>query len=146
PFHHPRTIVLALVIAGLCAADRPGGAGTDLYSPGDRVGPTRPALEAKSLPAPPRGNAVTADFTGLYVYTTPGAQPRWLRIQQNGSVVWGTIDINSAFTMCSRSRIDGTVTGNNVSFTSQLVSSSCACSGPGASMTFLGTIDGARNI
>lgn len=128
---------LALLI-GLAVLAPPNHAHAAI-SPGDRL--HAPVPSTPSTRPPLRSTAADVNFNGLYVYTTPSASPRWVRLQQSGNVVWGTIDVNSNFSMCSRTRLDGTVSGNSVSFTAALNTHYCPCGGPGASISFLGTID-----
>lgn len=142
--HRIRLAVPVLALIGIAAFALPGQSGIGPTSPGDRV--HAPVASPKPWQPKIESTEVDADFAGLYVYLTPAAAPRWLRIQQTGNVVWGTIDINSTFSMCTRARIDGTVSGNNISITSGLATSPCPCNGSGSSITFLATKDTSSNL
>lgn len=127
------SLALAIVATAASAELTPGSA---QWSPRATARTEPPAAEA----------GTTLEAEGLYSYSTPFAPPRWIRIQQAGEVVWGSIDINDAFGMCTRARFDGTLTGDHLYIEVSLAEASCPCSGPGAMLTFEGTMDGAGGI
>lgn len=132
-----RPRVLALLFCA-CVVAAPAFA-FDAPAPGDAPHAPDPSYAAK----PERSGALTGmQAEGLYSYTTPFAPPRWVRIQQVGDVVWGTIDINDSFGMCTRQRLDGAVSGNVITFYVPLEDTFCPCNGPNAGLTFTGTLDG----
>jgi len=116
---------------------------TEALAPGSALHPP----ESASVSKPERtGAGTTVEAQGLYSYTTPFAPPRWIRVQQNLDVVWGTIDINDSFGMCTRERFDGTLNGNLIAFYVPLEETNCPCNGPDAGLTFSGLVDGAGLI
>ena len=79
------------------------------------------------------------DFSGTYVYHEIDNPSRWLVIYQSGSDISGQIEINDGGGYCATLPFSGFVSGNNISMTVSLQNSGCECSGPGASVTLLGT-------
>ena len=113
----------AVLAAGSVSADQasvPGGASH---------APERIALPERVRSLQP----ATLEAEGLYAYTTPFAEPRWLRLQQDGDDLWGTIDINGPFGFCARTSIVGWVSGDEVTFDVDLTTTPCPCSGTSGS-------------
>jgi hypothetical protein len=127
--------VLVMLGASMVHADAP--------RPGDAQFAPVPS---ESQSRTPSTVSTEVEAEGLYSYTTPFAPPRWLRVQQAGTLIWGTIDINDAFGMCTRARFDGTLSGTDIEFEVPLLEANCPCSGSGAMLRFTGTVDSFGNI
>lgn len=116
----------------------------EVMAPGSAKHAPSGATRVESIAPHVIGTTIEAE--GLYSYITPFAPPRWLRLQQTGATVWGMIDINDSFGLCTRTRLDGSITDDVVTFNVPLIEADCPCSGAGAYLTFVGVVDTSGSI